>query len=338
MISPRFLPSKVFSVRRLLILLLPLLLVVTACGAGTQAKPGDSPTAGASVSIPPANAEVLSSVKVADQGKKKAPKVTFASPLKITAESMKIVKDGTGAAVKDGQVVDFHEIAMDATTGKTVGENFTQDAGSTITLSETFKSQFPLVDSTFTGAKVGAYIAYGTPATPAVAATATAAAQPARGAAMSVFQITSAKDPAKLMSAKDVLALEKSGGLPTAKFDAKGIPSITVPKKAAPANMAVQVLTEGKGEVLKATDSVSALYTGWTWSDGKKFDSSFDKGAPVDFSLQGVIPGWTLGLAGQKVGSTVLLTIPSSLAYGDSPDSGKPAGPLVFVVKIDAKK
>ncbi len=324
--------------RRLLALLLPLLLLVTACGAGTGATPDGSPTSSPAVSIPPSHADVLSSVKVADEGKSKAPKVSFAEPLKITAESMKVVKDGTGAALKDGQVIDFHEIALDAATGKTVGENFTQAAGASITLSDTFKSQFPLVYATFTSAKIGAYIAYGTPATPAVPASSTTAAQPARPASLSVFQITSAKDPAKLMSTDSVKALEKSGGLPTAKFDAKGVPSITIPKKDAPADMAVQVLTPGEGAALKASDSISALYTGWTWKDAKKFDSSFDKGAPVTFSLGQVIPGWTLGLTGQKVGSTVLLTIPSSLGYGDSPQSGQPAGPLVFVVKIEAKK
>ncbi|WP_113717920.1 FKBP-type peptidyl-prolyl cis-trans isomerase [Arthrobacter dokdonensis] len=324
--------------RRLLALLLPFLLLLTACGAGSQATTSGSPTASAAVTIPPAHAEALASVKVADQGKSKSPTVSFTKPLKITAESMKLLKDGTGAAVKDGQTVDFHEIALDAATGKTVGENFTQAAGSTVTLSPTFKSQFPLVYATFTAAKVGAYIAYGTPATPAVAATATAAAQPARAASLSIFQISSAKDPAKLMSADAVKALEKSGGLPTAKFDAKGVPSITIPKKTAPADLAVQVLTEGKGDVVKASDTISAWYTGWSWSDAKKFDSAYDRGAAASFSLAQVIPGWTMGLAGQKVGSTVLLTIPSSLAYGDSPQSGQPAGPLVFVVKIDSKK
>ena len=100
----------------------------------------------------------------------------------------------------------------------------------------------------------------------------------------------------------------------------------------------VKVLTEGKGDVLKETDTVTANYVGWTWADGKKFDSSYDRGTTQDFGLQQVIPGWTKGLTGQKVGSKVLMVIPSSLAYGDSTASGQPAGPLVFVVDIVAKK
>ncbi|NVM98021.1 FKBP-type peptidyl-prolyl cis-trans isomerase [Arthrobacter sp. SDTb3-6] len=318
-------------------MLLPVLLLLTACGAGSQAA-STSPTASASATVPPSHAEALASVTVSDQGKAKAPKVSFTKPLKITAESMRLLKDGTGAAVKDGQTVVFHEIDLDASTGKTVVENFSKPTGSTLTLSDSFKSQFPLVYATFTSAKVGAYIAYGTPATPAVPASSTSAAQPARAAGLSVFQISSAKDPAKLMSSGDVAKLAKAGGLPTAKFDAKGVPSITIPKKAAPADLAVQVLTEGKGDVIKGTDTISAWYTGWSWSDAKKFDSAYDRGAAASFSLAQVIPGWTMGLTGQRVGSTVLLTIPASLAYGDSPQAGQPGGPLVFVVKIDSKK
>ncbi|MGA7206947.1 MAG: FKBP-type peptidyl-prolyl cis-trans isomerase [Specibacter sp.] len=325
--------------RRLLALLLPLLLLVSACSTGTNPQPGASATSSPSISIPPSNAEALASVKVEDLGKGKAPKVSFAAPLKISGESMRLVKDGTGAQVKDGQSVSFMQVALDPATGKQVAETFTKSQMNSVVLNSSFKTQFPLVYDTFVHAKIGAYIAYATPATPAVPATASSAEVPAQPAAVSVFQVSSAKDPAKLMSAADVAALAKAGGLPTAKFNAKGVPSITIPKKDAPADLAVQVLTEGTGAVLKDTDSISALYTGWTWSDGKQFDSSFDKGAPVTFSLAQVIPGWTMGLAGQKVGSTVLMTIPTSLAYGDSAASqGKPVGTLVFVVKIEAKK
>lgn len=307
---------------------------MSACSGATSATSSSSATS----SIPPSNSEVLSSVKVEDKGAGAAPGVTFDKPLAIKAESMRVVKDGTGARLVDGQSIEFRTVSIDAEKGDTIGENFTQPAGASVVLDEKFKAQFPMVYTTFLTAKVGAFIAYGTPALPAVAATASAPAQPAQPANVSVFQVTAAKDPAKLMSADDVAALAKNGGLPTATFDDKGIPSISIPKKDPPAGLAVQVLTEGKGEVVKDSDSISAYYTGWAWSDSKKFDSSFDKGAPLTFSLQGVIPGWTMGLAGQKVGSTVLLSIPSSLAYGDTPSAGKPAGALVFVVKIDAKK
>lgn len=329
--------------RRLLALfLLPLLLIVTACSQDASGTAASDASASAAVSIPPANAEALASVKAVDQGKDKAPKVTFDMPLDIKAESMRVITEGTGAQVKAGQNMEFRGINLDTKTGDTLVENFSAATGETVQLNEVMQTQFPLVYSTFTNAKVGSYVAYANPAVAAVAGSTAAPAQDAQPATLSVFQITSAKDvpaPSKLMSADETAALEKAGKLPTAKFDAKGVPTITIPKNDAPAGLTVQVLTEGTGAVLAATDSISALYTGWTWSDGKKFDSAYDRGEAATFGLQQVIPGWTQGLTGQKVGSTVLLSIPTDLAYGESAAAqGSPAGPLVFVVKIESKQ
>ena len=84
-------------------------------------------------------------------------------------------------------------------------------------------------------------------------------------------------------------------------------------------------------------ETIKANYFGWT-SDGKIFDSTNKEGSPVtpiEFSLTGVIPGWTEGLAGQRVGSTVKLVIPTEMAYGaDAAAMGRPAGPLAFIVQI----
>ncbi|NTW61373.1 hypothetical protein HGB24_01625 [Candidatus Saccharibacteria bacterium] len=100
----------------------------------------------------------------------------------------------------------------------------------------------------------------------------------------------------------------------------------------------VDVLEEGSGDVVKATDSINASYFGWL-SDGTIFDSSKKKNAedtPITFSLAGVISGWTEGLTGIKVGSTVRLSIPSDKAYGVTGSGIIPANaPLMFIVKIN---
>lgn len=103
----------------------------------------------------------------------------------------------------------------------------------------------------------------------------------------------------------------------------------------------VETLVEGSGEALAADSTISANYFGWT-SDGKIFDSTNQNGTvnPIEFSLSRVIPGWTKGLTGVKVGSTVRLTIPSDLAYGATgslPNIG-PNEPLQFIVEIKEKK
>lgn len=102
--------------------------------------------------------------------------------------------------------------------------------------------------------------------------------------------------------------------------------------------LGVKVLKSGTGAEVAATDTINASYFGWM-SDGTIFDSSFKKDAasdePIAFSLLGVIPGWTEGLKGQRVGSVVELTIPSDLAYRQT-GSGiiPPNAPLKFVVII----
>lgn len=116
-------------------------------------------------------------------------------------------------------------------------------------------------------------------------------------------------------------------GYEARKFDASSVTELKV-----------EVLKEGTGEVVKETDSINSSYFGWT-SDGNIFDSSKKKDsadAPIAFSLNGVIKGWSEGLTGVKVGSVVRLSIPSEKAYGKSGSgSSIPAdSPLEFIVEI----
>lgn len=75
------------------------------------------------------------------------------------------------------------------------------------------------------------------------------------------------------------------------------------------------VLTEAEGEKPTATDTVKVHYKG-TFINGETFDSSYDRGEPISFPLNGVIPGWTEGVQLMSVGSKYKLSIPSNLAYG----------------------
>jgi len=120
---------------------------------------------------------------------------------------------------------------------------------------------------------------------------------------------------------------EPFGGFSARTFDAGTVNSLKV-----------ETITQGDGQIVAATDSINASYFGWT-ADGKIFDSSKKKDAqadaPVTFSLSGVIPGWTEGLTGVKVGSVVRLTIPADKAYSASGSGVIPANsPLEFIVQI----
>ena len=77
-----------------------------------------------------------------------------------------------------------------------------------------------------------------------------------------------------------------------------------------------QVIKAGEGAKPKATDTVKVHYKG-TLVNGKEFDSSYKRGEPISFPLNGVIKGWTEGLQLMPVGSTYRFFIPSELGYGD---------------------
>ena len=106
-----------------------------------------------------------------------------------------------------------------------------------------------------------------------------------------------------------------------------------------------EVLTEGKGPHPTATDKVKVHYKG-TLINGETFDSSYDRGQPVDIPLANVIPGWTEGLQLMSPGAKYRFFIPSKLAYGER-GAGVKIGPnstLIFEVELleiekgDAKK
>ena len=96
---------------------------------------------------------------------------------------------------------------------------------------------------------------------------------------------------------------------------------------------------EGSGASPAPTDTVSVHYKG-TLTDGTEFDSSYKRGTPTEFPLNGVIKCWTEGVGKMKVGGKANLVCPSSIAYGDSGAGGQiPGGAtLVFEVELLAIK
>ena len=95
-------------------------------------------------------------------------------------------------------------------------------------------------------------------------------------------------------------------------------------------------LKDGSGASPKATDTVKVHYQG-TFPDGREFDSSYKRGAPLEFPLNGVIKCWTEGVQKMKVGGRAKLTCPPNLAYGErNVGDGliPPGSTLVFEVEL----
>lgn len=95
------------------------------------------------------------------------------------------------------------------------------------------------------------------------------------------------------------------------------------------------VLTETEGPKPVATDQVKVHYEG-TLLDGTKFDSSYDRGEPIEFQLDQVIPGWTEGVQLMSVGSKYKFFVPYNLGYGEQGAGGviPPYATLIFTVEL----
>jgi len=98
----------------------------------------------------------------------------------------------------------------------------------------------------------------------------------------------------------------------------------------------VHTLHAGDGPVVPGSAKVSVCYMGVNGRDGSVFDNSYERGAPVDFPLSGVVPGFQKAIAGQKAGSTVGVAMTSADGYPDGqPSAGiRPGDTLVFAIKI----
>jgi FKBP-type peptidyl-prolyl cis-trans isomerase FklB len=106
-----------------------------------------------------------------------------------------------------------------------------------------------------------------------------------------------------------------------------------------PSGLQYKIVKEGTGKKPTATDTVVCQYRG-TLIDGKEFDSSYKRGQPATFQVNGVIKGWTEILQLMPVGSTFQVFIPSALAYGErgvSADIG-PNATLIFEIELVAIK
>ena len=102
-----------------------------------------------------------------------------------------------------------------------------------------------------------------------------------------------------------------------------------------PSGLQYKILTAGTGPKPAATDSVVCNYRG-TLINGTEFDSSYKRGEPASFPVNGVIKGWTEALQLMPVGSKWQLFIPSELAYGErspAPEIG-PNSTLIFEVEL----
>lgn len=303
-------------------------LALAGCSSDDSKTPTSTTTTPASTTSPDAaptasaaDVAALSKVTVeGDVGKK--PTIKFAKGFSVTTPVARVETPGTGAAVKDGQLLGFNIAVAQGSDGSSVADTYSDTPQYYIN-----SSASGLPDALLTALanqKIGTRILFANPT------------QDQSGAAATYvysFELVSAQDVAARATGRVVAP---KVGLPTIKLASDGKPSLSVPSDyKAPKDLVAQTLIKGDGPKVTATSTVAVHYTGWL-TNGTQFDSSWDRGAPVALSLnQGVIEGWTKGLAGQTVGSQVLLVIPPDLGYGSTANGSIPANSsLIFVVDI----
>jgi peptidylprolyl isomerase len=134
-------------------------------------------------------------------------------------------------------------------------------------------------------------------------------------------------------------ALESAAGKPCVALAdplPAGAPNVPIVPGPPPTDLQSTDLVEGTGDPVPAGATVTVDYIGVSCSTGKIFDSSYSRGQPATFPLDQVIPGWTNGIPGMKVGGQRLLVIPPADGYGDT-GAGSDIAPgetLWFVVDL----
>lgn len=314
--------------RRLAATLVTTALLLTACGS-TQEEPAETPApsgsadAGEQTAGTEEDLAVLRAVQVeGDFGAE--PTLTFDQPFEISAPAAHVVTEGDGEPLEEGQIMVVDVLAVTGDAGETLQSTYADGSPERLPYGD---PGFPQLNAALAGQGVGTRLLYAVPGGPS---------QQAEGEEV----------PATLLSIDvvDVLptraegtAVEPAEGLPTVTLAEDGAPTIDVEGATEPTELVVQPLIEGEGPVVESGQTITVQYHGALLSDGTVFDSSWERGQPAQFGIGvgQVIPGWDQGLVGQKVGSQVLLVIPSELAYGDQERDAIPANSdLVFVVDI----
>jgi peptidylprolyl isomerase len=268
-----------------------------------------------------------------DAGKK--PTVKVPQPFAVDKTDRKVLTEGKGPELAEGQRVTVNYVGVNGTDGKEFDTSFESGKRPSFTL-DPAQNIKGLVNG-LTGTKVGSRVliaippedAYGTQGQPALGIGPT-------DTLLFVIDVASARTVLERASGT---AVAPKAGLPTVKLEKSGAPKITVPKGTPPAKLVVQPLIQGKGPAVGKGQTGLFHYTGIIWQSGKQFDSSWDRGAPADFAVGvgQVIAGWDEALLGKRVGSQLLLVIPPDKGYGigGNPEAGiKGTDTLVFVVDV----
>jgi peptidylprolyl isomerase len=262
-----------------------------------------------------------------------SPKISVDENFTSRSTETRVITQGDGEEIADGDSVKVNYVAVNGRTGKQFDNSFTSKTPLTLTLDKDTGAMPGFVEG-LKGQKVGSRVLVAIP--------------PKDGFGKAQDQLGIKKDDT-LVFLFDIVAkvpteaTGKAKKLPAAVPDIvekDGHPDGFKPGNRTPAKVSkasAHVAIEGDGPAIKEGQTLTTQYVGQVYPDGEVFDSSWAKGAPASFPLDQVIACWRELLPGQKVGSRVVLVCPADTAYGDSPQPGgpiKPGDSLVFAIDL----
>jgi peptidylprolyl isomerase len=294
---------------------------LTACGAAEEETPSPSPEASATDCIAESgtNSEAVS----VDGDFGADPTVEFDFPLTATETERTVVVEGDGDVVASGDVISTGFVMFNATTGEEISNSIADGQAAELTVSN--QSILEGLVSTLQCSTVGSRVVSVIP--------------PAEMWGEQGYPDLGIEGTDSVVMVADVVSIvpplspgEWTENVPEVELG--DAPKITLPEGEAPAELLLTVLEEGDGKVVEATDAVTLDYQGTSWQTREVFDESYGK-QPITLQANGFVKGFTAALLGQKVGSTLLVTIPAEFAYGPNPEAHQLGGQdLVFLIQI----
>ena len=261
------------------------------------------------------------------------PTVTFDKGLAVDATQRSVVIQGSGEAIESGSTIKMDYTLYNATTGELI-ETSPYTPGQEVSYPvDAAATQFAGLAKTLVCSNVGSRVVGVIPNSDAFADQAEAAGLGANDVLLFVIDVEGVV-PKPLAEATGT-PVDPKAGFPEVTFEG-GKHTVTIPEGPVPTTYDIETLIQGDGDVVADGATVVVNYHGVNWNTGEVFDSSFDRGSPATFSTSGVIQGFHDAIVGQKIGSRVVVIIPSDLGYGDagSGDTIKGGDTLVFVIDI----
>jgi peptidylprolyl isomerase len=263
-----------------------------------------------------------------------SPKVTVAKGFTTTKTTTRVLTKGSGAKVAAGESIKVNYIAVNGRTGKQFDNSFTSNKPLSITLDA--KTILPGFVKGLTGQTLGSRVLVAIPPKDGFNKAQTTLDLKKNDTMVFLFDLVSKVAPEAAGKAHKL-----PSDLPKLELDSKSHPSKfakTSKTAAKQPKESAHVVIQGTGPTVKLGQTVSVQYLGQIYPSGKVFDSSWARGEPTSFQLAegSLIKCWTDELAGQKVGSRVVLVCPADVAYkkAGSPPDIKGGDTLIFSIDL----